>query len=93
MCQLEQPHPRSRSALQAFLRASTPTLESNLEELNRLSHIAENIQFLAQADHAALSIECEPVALHDELAKIADYFEGLADERGRTIASRLRLSS
>jgi two-component system, OmpR family, heavy metal sensor histidine kinase CusS len=57
-------------------------LESNLEELNRLSHIAENILFLAQADHAALSIEREPVELRAELVRIADYFEGPADERG-----------
>ncbi len=57
-------------------------LESNLEELNRLSHIAENILFLAHADHAALSIEREPVDLRDELVRIADYFEGPADERG-----------
>jgi two-component system heavy metal sensor histidine kinase CusS len=57
-------------------------LESNLEELNRLSHIAENILFLAHADHAALSVEREPVDLHMELVRIADYFEGLADERG-----------
>jgi two-component system heavy metal sensor histidine kinase CusS len=57
-------------------------LESNLEELNRLSTIAENILFLAHADHAALSIERETVDLRSELLKIADYFEGLADERG-----------
>ncbi|WP_233835252.1 heavy metal sensor histidine kinase [Paraburkholderia sp. ZP32-5] len=57
-------------------------LESNLEELNRLSHIAENILFLAHADHAGLSIERQPVDLCSELARIADYFEGLADERG-----------
>ena len=57
-------------------------LESNLEELNRLSHIAENILFLAHADHAALSVEREPVDLHAELIRIADYFEGPADERG-----------
>ncbi|KAE8758254.1 heavy metal sensor histidine kinase [Paraburkholderia madseniana] len=57
-------------------------LESNLEELSRLSHIAENILFLAHADHAALSIDREPVDLRDELVRIADYFEGLADERG-----------
>ncbi|MEQ5843236.1 heavy metal sensor histidine kinase [Paraburkholderia acidicola] len=61
-------------------------LESNLEELSRLSHIAENILFLAQADHAGLSIERSPVALSDELHKIADYFEGLADERGMRFA-------
>jgi len=57
-------------------------LESNLEELNRLSHIAENILFLAHADHAGLSIERQPVDLRTELDRIADYFEGLADERG-----------
>jgi two-component system heavy metal sensor histidine kinase CusS len=58
------------------------TLESNLEELNRLSHLAENMLFLARADHAALAIEREPVTLADELNKIAEYFEGIADERG-----------
>ncbi|MFL9933575.1 heavy metal sensor histidine kinase [Paraburkholderia sp. RL18-103-BIB-C] len=57
-------------------------LESNLEELSRLSHIAENILFLAHADHAALSVEREPVDLRAELIRIADYFEGPADERG-----------
>ncbi|CAB3765012.1 heavy metal sensor histidine kinase [Paraburkholderia humisilvae] len=62
------------------------TLESNLEELNRLSHLAENMLFLAHADHAALAIECEPVTLADELNKIAEYFEGIADERGMRFA-------
>ncbi|HZZ11237.1 MAG TPA: heavy metal sensor histidine kinase, partial [Paraburkholderia sp.] len=57
-------------------------LESNLEELNRLSHIAGNILFLAHADHAVLSIERESVDLRAELVRIADYFEGPADERG-----------
>jgi two-component system heavy metal sensor histidine kinase CusS len=57
-------------------------LESNLEELSRLSHIAENILFLAHADHAALSVEREPIDLREELVRIADYFEGPADERG-----------
>ncbi|ANB75548.1 histidine kinase [Paraburkholderia phytofirmans OLGA172] len=57
-------------------------LESNLEELSRLSHIAENILFLAHSDHAALSIDREPVDLREELVRIADYFEGPADERG-----------
>jgi two-component system heavy metal sensor histidine kinase CusS len=57
-------------------------LESNLEELNRLSHIAENILFLAHADHAALTIDRESVDLNGELVRIAEYFEGPADERG-----------
>jgi two-component system heavy metal sensor histidine kinase CusS len=57
-------------------------LESNLEELNRLRQIAENILFLAQVDHDTLVVERAPLALLGELQKIADYFEGLADEQG-----------
>jgi two-component system heavy metal sensor histidine kinase CusS len=57
-------------------------LESNLEELNRLRLIVDNILFLAQADHAALDIERTPLAMHDELDRIAEYFEGPADEAG-----------
>jgi len=57
-------------------------LESNLEELNRLRGIVENILFLAQADHAALVIERRAVSLPEELHKIAEYFEGPADENG-----------
>ncbi|MFJ2987347.1 heavy metal sensor histidine kinase [Collimonas sp. NPDC087041] len=57
-------------------------LESNLEELQRLSRIIENILFLAHADHAGLTVEKTPLALADELHKIADYFEGVAEERG-----------
>ncbi len=56
-------------------------LESNLEELTRLSRIVENILFLAHADHAALTVERTPLVLVDELMKIADYFEGIAEER------------
>ncbi|AIY39337.1 Heavy metal sensor histidine kinase [Collimonas arenae] len=56
-------------------------LESNLEELQRLSRIVENILFLAHADHAGLSVEKSPLVLADELHKIAEYFEGVAEER------------
>jgi len=57
-------------------------LESNLEELERLARIVENILFLAQADHDGFVIETKPLVLDDELRTIADYFEGLAEERG-----------
>lgn len=56
-------------------------LESNLEELERLSRMAENILFLAHADHAALVIERSTLNLRDELGTIRDYFEGLGEER------------
>lgn len=57
-------------------------LESNLEELNRLRLIIDNILFLAQADHATLELERTPLAMADELQKIAEYFDGPADEAG-----------
>ncbi|WP_075258890.1 heavy metal sensor histidine kinase [Herbaspirillum camelliae] len=57
-------------------------LESNVEELQRLSRIVENILFLAQADHAALAVERSALDLQEELGRITDYFEGIADERG-----------
>ncbi|MGB6008771.1 heavy metal sensor histidine kinase [Castellaniella sp.] len=57
-------------------------LESNLEELTRLAHIIENILFLSRADHDAAEVTREPLALLPELRKIADYFEGPAQERG-----------
>lgn len=56
-------------------------LESNLEELTRLSRIIENILFLAQTDHADLPVDRSTISLAEELQKIADYFEGVAAER------------
>ena len=59
-------------------------LESNLEELERLARIAQNILFLAQADHGQQRIDRECIDIRDELAAIAEYFEGIAEERGIT---------
>lgn len=56
-------------------------LESNQEELSRLSRIIENILFLAHADHAALTVEKLPLDHAEELQKIAEYFEGIGEER------------
>jgi two-component system heavy metal sensor histidine kinase CusS len=56
-------------------------LESNLEELERLGRIAQNILFLAQADHEAQQIERTRLVIREELETIRTYFEGIADER------------
>lgn len=56
-------------------------LESNLEELERLARIAQNILFLAQADHGQQRIERERLDIREELETIGAYFEGIADER------------
>ncbi|SOE93321.1 two-component system, OmpR family, heavy metal sensor histidine kinase CusS [Burkholderia sp. D7] len=67
-------HTRSESEYKSVL-------ESNLEELERLGRIAQNILFLAQADHERQDIERTPLNIREQLETIATYFEGLADER------------
>jgi two-component system heavy metal sensor histidine kinase CusS len=67
-------HPRQAVEYQTVL-------ESNLEELERLSHMAQNILFLAHADHARLHMACTNLQLKHELDTVTTYFEGLADER------------
>jgi two-component system heavy metal sensor histidine kinase CusS len=57
-------------------------LESNLEELERIGRIAQNILFLAQADHETHRVERQRLSIHGELDTIHTYFEGLAEERG-----------
>ncbi|MES2609312.1 MAG: heavy metal sensor histidine kinase [Pseudomonadota bacterium] len=79
----------------ALNRTRTPeeyqqVLESNLEELNRLRRIVDDILFLAQADHATLQIERTPMDMAAELQRIADYFEGPADEAGLRFAVQAR---
>ncbi|SAK91014.1 heavy metal sensor signal transduction histidine kinase [Caballeronia hypogeia] len=56
-------------------------LESNLEELERIARIAQNILFLAQADHGQQRIERERLDIRDELESLCSYFEGIAEER------------
>ena len=57
-------------------------LESNLEELERISRLVESILFLARADDAQAVLTPQSLELAEELTRIADYFEGPADERG-----------
>jgi two-component system heavy metal sensor histidine kinase CusS len=67
-------HTRSESEYKSVL-------ESNLEELERLGRIAQNILFLAQADHERQEIERTTLNTREQLETIATYFEGIADER------------
>jgi len=57
-------------------------LGSNFEELQRLSKMIDNMLFLARAEHADHAIDRHLLSVEDEFERIADYFEGLADERG-----------
>lgn len=57
-------------------------LESNLEEYERLARMIENTLFLARVDNAQLALRREALDAGAELARIRDYFEALADDRG-----------
>jgi two-component system heavy metal sensor histidine kinase CusS len=65
-------------------------LACTLEELERISRLIENILFLARADDARAALNYADLDLSDELGKVADYFEGLAEERGIRIECESR---
>ena len=73
-CQVALRQARSADEYQALLA-------SNLEELERISRMVESILFLARADEAQAVPERQPLCLQDELERIGEYFEGLAEER------------
>jgi len=60
-------------------------LHSNHEEFGRLARMVESMLFLARADHDEIALSLAPLDLHDELTRIADYFEGPAMEAGVNI--------
>ncbi len=55
-------------------------LASNVEEYERLARMMESMLFLARADHADIALHKQPLDLYDELQRIAEYFEGPAEE-------------
>ncbi|HTH61023.1 MAG TPA: heavy metal sensor histidine kinase [Paraburkholderia sp.] len=60
-------------------------LASNLEECERLSRMIENVLFLARAEHPQFVRHMREFDVGAELARLAEYFEGLADEAGIAI--------
>lgn len=62
-------------------------LESNLEEYARLSHMIEDMLFLARADHARVALSVAPLDARHEIQVLVDYFEAVA--AGREIAIRV----
>lgn len=57
-------------------------LASNIEELERLARMIESMLFLARAGQDEVVLARQPLAARDELARVADFFEGMAEERG-----------
>ena len=63
-------------------------LASNLEELQRLSTMTDNMLFLARSEQPGSVIDRERLDANAELQRIADYFEGLAEDRGLRVQVR-----
>lgn len=63
-------------------------LASNLEELQRLSTMTDNMLFLARSEQPGSAIDRQRLDADAELRRIADYFEGLAEERGLRVQVR-----
>lgn len=61
-------------------------LASNVEELERLMRMSDNMLFLARSEHAQMQADIQPLPLADEMARVAEYFEGPAEERNLQIS-------
>ncbi|AIY41226.1 Heavy metal sensor histidine kinase [Collimonas arenae] len=57
-------------------------LVSNVEEYERLARMLDNMLFLARADNAHVAVTREQLDCSQELQRIADYFEGVAEDSG-----------
>ena len=57
-------------------------LASSQEEYERLARMIDNMLFLARAERPDAVLIREPIALHEAVAQLCDYFEGMAEERG-----------
>lgn len=53
---------------------------SSLEEYERLSRMVESMLFLARADNAQVALSVQALNAFNELQRIADYFEGIAED-------------
>ncbi|WP_313704974.1 heavy metal sensor histidine kinase [Massilia sp.] len=61
-------------------------IASNIEELERLARMIESMLFLARAGQEEVVLARRPLAALDELRKVADFYEGMAEERGLALA-------
>lgn len=67
-------HPRAAQEYRSVL-------ESNLEEYARLSHMIEDMLFLARADHARVALAPATLQARQEVQVLVDYFEAVAADR------------
>ena len=56
-------------------------VSSNVEELERLSRMIDSMLFLARAQQEEMVLVKQALPVQDEFLRLADFFEGLAEER------------
>lgn len=71
---LSHPHKLSAKDYQAIL-------ESNLEEMQRISQVVENLLFLAQAEDPKATIQKTALNIHREIEQICGFYQAWADEK------------
>jgi len=62
------------------------TLESNLEEANRISQIIENLLFLARAENPNLDIQKNYIYIEEEISIVLDFYQALIDEKNINVS-------
>src|SRR5262249_27148724 len=60
-------------------------LEDQLEELERLSRLADRLLFLCRGDAGLVPIACQPVDLREVVEDVAEHMRVVAEERGVTL--------
>jgi two-component system heavy metal sensor histidine kinase CusS len=68
-------------------------LQSNLEELRRLSRMIEDMLFLANADNCLLAPRLESIDLQEEIAKLVEFFDIAASEQDVRLVQRGKSST
>ncbi|MDN2718775.1 heavy metal sensor histidine kinase [Janthinobacterium sp. SUN120] len=61
-------------------------VSSNVEELERLSRMIDSMLFLARAQQDEMVLVKQVLPVQDEFLRLADFFEGLAEERELALA-------
>lgn len=77
--------PRSADEYQAVI-------ESSIDEYQRLSHMIEDMLFIARAEQAGQSLDIRRLDAADEAERVAGYYEALAEDAGVSIVVRGRAS-
>jgi two-component system heavy metal sensor histidine kinase CusS len=63
-------------------------LYSNLEEQERLAKMVNDMLWLAKSEHGLIRPALAPVKLGDEISRLFEYFEALAEDQGVGLVSR-----